>query len=212
MTKKTRKGCVRHIMGRVGDDGKLMAVIVTATAELPCEREWIQEMREALPEMISLYHNVQSRPGNVILGPKIRCLWGAKTLPCSLCGLRFEVSPYSFFQVNPEQAEVLYRTALDFAELTGEETVIDAYCGTGTISLCLARKARRVIGIEIVPDAIRDAKKMQRPTASAMRNFTPPTRESSCRSSTRKGSHRTSSCATRSAPDAARTCSAPRRA
>lgn len=156
---KTRKGCVRHIMGRVGDDGKLMAVIVTATAELPCEREWIREMREALPEMISLYHNVQSRPGNVILGPKIRCLWGAKTLPCSLCGLRFEVSPYSFFQVNPEQAEVLYRTALDFAELTGEETVIDAYCGTGTISLCLARKARRVIGIEIVPDAIRDAKK-----------------------------------------------------
>lgn len=156
---KTHTGCVRHIMGRVGDGGKLMAVIVTATAELPCEKEWIREMRDALPELVSLYHNVQSRPGNVILGPKIRCLWGRKTLAASLCGLTFEVSPYSFFQVNPEQAEVLYNTALDFADLTGQETVIDAYCGTGTISLCLARKAKHVIGIEIVPDAIRDAKK-----------------------------------------------------
>lgn len=156
---KTRTGCVRHIMGRVGDGGKLMAVVVTATPDLPCEAEWVREMRDALPELVSLYHNVQSRPGNVILGPKLRRLWGRKTLAASLCGLTFEVSPYSFFQVNPEQAEVLYETALDFAALTGEETVIDAYCGTGTISLCLARHARRVIGIEIVPAAIEDAKK-----------------------------------------------------
>ncbi len=168
---KTGRGSVRHIMGRVGDGGALMAVIVTATADLPAEAEWISEMRAALPELVSIYHNVQSRPGNVILGPKIRCLWGRKTLAASLCGLTFEVSPYSFFQVNPEQAERLYDTAMDFAGLTGCETVIDAYCGTGTISLCLARKARRVIGIEIVPDAIRDAKKNARANGIAHAEF-----------------------------------------
>lgn len=155
----SRKGDIRHIMGRVGKGGALMAVIVTAGSRLPCEKEWIAELRQAIPETVSMYHNVQSRPGNVILGPKIRRLWGKDTLTASLCGLTFEVSPYSFFQVNTEQADILYRTALDFADLCGEETVIDAYCGTGTISLCLAARAKRVIGIEIVEPAIRDAEK-----------------------------------------------------
>lgn len=159
---KTGKGSVRHILGRTGDEGRLMAVIVTATRGLPEEKAWVSELRAALPELVSIYHNIQSRPGNTILGPKIRRLWGRETLTASLCGLTFEISPYSFFQVNPEQAETLYEKALEYAGLTGEETVIDAYCGTGTISLCLAKRAKKVIGIEIVEAAIENAKENAR--------------------------------------------------
>ena len=146
-------------MGRVGDDGKLMVVLITATRDLPCEEEWVREMTAALPFVVSIYHNVQDRKGNVILGKTIRKLYGSDTLKASIGALQFEVSPYSFFQVHKEQAEVLYSKALEFAQLTGEETVIDAYCGTGTISLYLAQKAKHVLGIEIVPAAIEDAKK-----------------------------------------------------
>ena len=119
----------------------------------------VREMTEALPFVVSIYHNVQDRKGNVILGKTIRKLYGSDTLKASIGALQFEVSPYSFFQVHKEQAEVLYSKALEFAQLTGKETVIDAYCGTGTISLYLAQKAKHVLGIEIVPAAIEDAKK-----------------------------------------------------
>ncbi len=156
---KTGTGSLRHILGRTGDGGRLMAVIVTATKDLPCEKEWIAEIRGALPECVSLYHNVQPSRGNVILGKKIRRLWGEETLTATLCGLTFSVSPFSFFQIHPEQAEILYETALTYANLTGCETVIDAYCGTGTITLCLARRAACAIGIEIVAPAIEDAEK-----------------------------------------------------
>lgn len=156
---KTRKGSLRHVMGRVGDDGKVMVVLVTASETLPEEKRWIEEIQKELPEVVSLWHNIQPKTGNTILGEKIRHLWGGETLTASLCGLRFEVSPYSFFQVHKEQAEILYDKALAYADLKGGETVIDAYCGTGTISLCLAKKAKRVIGIEIVKPAIEDAKK-----------------------------------------------------
>ena len=156
---KTRKGSLRHVMGRVGDDGKVMVVLVTASETLPEEKRWIEEIQKELPEVVSLWHNIQPKTGNTILGEKIRHLWGGETLTASLCGLRFEVSPYSFFQVHKEQAEILYEKALAYADLKGGETVIDAYCGTGTISLCLAKKAKRVIGIEIVKPAIEDAKK-----------------------------------------------------
>lgn len=156
---KNKKGTIRHIMGRVGDKGKMMAVIVTATKDLPKKEIFIKTIREEMPEVISIYHNVQEKGNNVILGDKMTLLWGTPTIEATLCGLTFEISPYSFFQVNKEQAEVLYNKALEFADLTGNETVIDAYCGTGTISLCLAKKAKKVIGIEIVAPAIEDAKK-----------------------------------------------------
>ena len=147
------------MIGRVGDDGKIMVVLVTASETLPEEKRWIEEIQKELPEVVSLWHNIQPKTGNTILGAKIRHLWGGETLTASLCGLRFEVSPYSFFQVHKEQAEILYEKALEYADLKGGETVIDAYCGTGTISLCLAKKAKWVIGIEIVKSAIEDAKK-----------------------------------------------------
>ena len=156
---KTRKGSLRHVLGRVGDDGKMMVVLVTASETLPEEKRWIEEIKKELPEVVSLWHNIQPKPGNTILGAEIRHLWGRETLTASLCGLQFEVSPYSFFQVHKEQAEIFYEKALAYADLKGGETVIDAYCGTGTISLCLAKKAKRVIGIEIVKPAIEDAKK-----------------------------------------------------
>ena len=156
---KTKQGSVRHIMGRVGDGGKMMAVIITATEELPKKEYWIEAIQQEMPEVVSLYHNVQNKVGNVILGKTMHHIWGSPSITSSLRGLSFEVSPYSFFQVNKEQAEILYDKALECAELTGNEVVIDAYCGTGTISLCLARKAKKVIGIEIVKPAIEDAKK-----------------------------------------------------
>ena len=146
-------------MGRVGDGGKMMAVIITATEELPKKEYWIEAIQQEMPEVVSLYHNVQNKVGNVILGKTMHHIWGSPSITSSLRGLSFEVSPYSFFQVNKEQAEILYDKALECAELTGNEVVIDAYCGTGTISLCLARKAKKVIGIEIVKPAIEDAKK-----------------------------------------------------
>lgn len=154
---KSRKGSVRHVMARTGDHGEVMVVIVTATPALPFAELWVKEMRELLPEVVSIYHNVQKSPGNVILGETLHHLWGKKTLTATLEGLSFEVSPFSFFQVHRTQAEKLYDKALEYAALTGGETVIDAYCGTGTISLCLAKKAKKVIGIEIVKAAIDDA-------------------------------------------------------
>ena len=102
--------------------------------------------------------NSNTRRGNVILGEKYRTLWGQDFLMDSLCGLTFKLSVPSFYQVNRDQAEVLYGRALEYAALTGEETVLDLYCGTGTITLCLARQAKRAIGAEIVPPAIADAR------------------------------------------------------
>lgn len=156
---KTGKGTFRHIVGRIGDDGTLMAILITATETLPEETAWIEEMRKQCPTLVSLYHNVQNKRNNVILGKDLRLLWGKETLSASMGDLHFDISPHAFFQVNKEQAENLYETALTYAGLTRKETVIDAYCGTGTISLYLAQKAKRVMGIEIVDAAIQNAKK-----------------------------------------------------
>lgn len=163
----TGEGTIRHIVGRTGTDGRLQAVIVTAGNTLPQTELWIRELRARLPQLVSLYHNVQSARTNRILGPTMHRLWGEEQLPAQIGDIRFLLSPGSFFQVNPAQTEVLYRTALNYAALTGEETVIDAYCGTGTISLFLARRAARVIGVEIFPAAVADAR------ANAERNNLP---------------------------------------
>lgn len=154
---QARKGLIRHIMTRVSREGKIMAVIVATQNALPHERELIAMLRAAAPGLHSLYLNINKRGDNVILGLENKLLFGEERLEDTLCGFKFSLSPLSFFQINPLQTEKLYQTALDFADLSGSELVADLYCGAGTISLMLARKARQVIGIEIVPEAIRDA-------------------------------------------------------
>lgn len=155
-------GVLRHIVGRVGEHGELMAVIVTATAKLPREKELVNLLRKQLPQLVSVHQNIQTYRNNVIMGRDTKLLWGSQTIKDRLGSLHFHISPRSFFQVNTRQAELLYGKALEFAQLTGRETVIDAYCGTGTITLFLAQKARQVYGIEIVKPAIRDAIKNAR--------------------------------------------------
>ena len=157
----TRKGLIRHIMSRVSREGKAMAVVVAA-GPIPHERELIAMMRSGAPGLCSLYLNINRRGDNVILGNENHLLYGEERLRDTLCGLQYALSPQSFFQVNPVQTEVLYQTALDFAALRGCELVCDLYCGAGTISLLLSRRARRVIGIEIVPQAILDAEENAR--------------------------------------------------
>ncbi len=154
---ESRVGIVRHVMSRVSKAGEVMAVLVATTDHLPHQAELIAMLRAALPGLVSVCLNVNKRADNVILGDSFRVLYGTERLNDTLCGLRFSLSPLSFFQINPTQTEVLYQTALAFAGLTGDELVADLYCGAGTISLMLAQKARQVIGIEIVPDAIHDA-------------------------------------------------------
>ena len=154
---QTGRGLVRHIMTRSTTSGELMVVVVVTRADIPKASRLIELLRAAVPGLCSICLSVNSRRTNVILGTDIRVLWGKAAMEDTLCGLRFSVSPLSFFQVNPQQTERLYGLALEYADLTGAETVVDAYCGAGTISLLLAQKAKKVIGIEIVPEAIQNA-------------------------------------------------------
>ena len=158
----THKGVLRHIVGRVGRSNDLMAVIVTATKQLPRAKDFVRMMRERLPNLVSVHQNIQTYRNNVIMGRDTQLLWGQPTIIDSLGRLNFHISPRSFFQVNTRQAERLYEQTLAYADLHGTETVIDAYCGTGTITLFLAQKARKVYGIEIVQPAILDARKNAR--------------------------------------------------
>ena len=158
----THKGVLRHIVGRVGRSNDLMAIIVTATKQLPRAKDFVRMMRERLPNLVSVHQNIQTYRNNVIMGRDTQLLWGRPTIIDSLGRLNFHLSPRSFFQVNTRQAERLYEQALAYADLHGTETVIDAYCGTGTITLFLAQKARKVYGIEIVQPAILDARKNAR--------------------------------------------------
>lgn len=155
-------GVMRHVMGRVGSDGETMLVLVTATKELPHSKALVRALREELPSVTTIQQNVQTYRNNVILGRETKILYGARTIRDRIGDLRFNISARSFFQVNTSQAEALYRTAVEFAGLTGRETVLDAYCGTGTITLTMARRTRRAIGIEIVSSAIDDARRNAR--------------------------------------------------
>lgn len=158
----THKGFLRHVMGRVGSNGEFMIVLVTATKTFPNEKNFVRALVKELPNVTSIQQNVQTFHNNVILGRDTKILYGKPTIHDKIGGLTFNISARSFFQVNTAQAELLYKTALDFAEIRGNETVIDAYCGTGTISLFMAKKARKVIGVEVVSSAVNDAIKNAR--------------------------------------------------
>ena len=157
---RTHKGLLRHLIVRKGKaTGEIMVVLVTSKRKFP-EREAVVEMvKRVVPEVTSIMHNVNSEKTNVIFGNDTSCLYGKSFIIDSIGDIDFEISARSFYQVNPEQTEVLYKQALDYAQLSGGEMVIDAYCGIGTISLFLAKQAKEVYGVEIVPQAIEDAKR-----------------------------------------------------
>ena len=156
---ETHTGLVRHILTRIGrSSGEVMVCIVLNGKRLP-HSEVLVERLQRIEGMVSIVLNVNREKTNVILGRKIITLWGKDTITDSLDGIEFEISPLSFYQVNPVQTEVLYKKAVELADLKGDETVLDLYCGIGTISLFFARKARQVFGVEIVPEAIADARK-----------------------------------------------------
>ena len=153
------KGLVRHILTRIGrNSGEIMGCIVINGKKLP-NSDILVERLKAVEGVVSIVLNVNKEKTNVILGQKIITLWGKDTITDSIDGIEFEISPLSFYQVNPIQTEVLYGKAVELAGLKGEETVLDLYCGIGTISLFFVRKAKKVFGVEIVPEAISDAKK-----------------------------------------------------
>lgn len=157
---KTGKGMVRHVMGRVGvHSGAVMAVIITSGYDLPHRATLVNWLKQYVPGLVSVVQNINKKQTNVVMGSKTRILWGSDSIKDSLGSLQFNISAQAFFQVNSEQAEKLYNKALEFAALNGNETVVDVYCGTGTISLYLARHAKKVYGIEIVAPAIENAKK-----------------------------------------------------
>ena len=158
----THKGILRHVCGRVGLNGDLMIVLVTATKNLPNEKNIVKAIRSEIPRVSSIQQNIQTFHNNVILGRETKILFGKPTIKDKIGGLEFNISARSFFQVNTSQAKILYQTALNFAELKKTDTVIDAYCGTGTIGLFMAKSARKIFGVEIVSSAIEDAKKNAR--------------------------------------------------
>ncbi|MBQ6268383.1 MAG: 23S rRNA (uracil(1939)-C(5))-methyltransferase RlmD [Clostridia bacterium] len=153
-----RTGLLRHIYLRKGAaTGEVMVCAVVNGDALPQEAA-LADALCALPGVKSILINSNTADTNVVLGPHCRTLWGADAIEDRLCGLTFRISPLSFYQVNRDQAERLYQTAADYAALTGKETLLDLYCGTGTIGLTMARRAKRLIGVEVVPAAIEDAK------------------------------------------------------
>lgn len=154
---KTGKGLVRHIYVRVNHQGQSLCCLVVNGKGVPREPELAAMVLDAVPKTLGVLLNFNTVRGNVILGKSFRTLWGQDFLMDELCGLSFKLSAPSFYQVNREQAEILYGKVLEFAELSGDETVLDLYCGAGTITLCMAGQAKCVIGAEIVPSAIRDA-------------------------------------------------------
>ncbi|WP_226670737.1 23S rRNA (uracil(1939)-C(5))-methyltransferase RlmD [Metabacillus litoralis] len=154
------KGWLRHIMVRYGLVTKeLMVVFVTKTADFPHKNEILAKITEQFPQIKSVVQNINNKRTNVIFGDETKVLWGEEYIYDKIGDIKFAISARSFYQVNPEQTKVLYDKALEYAKLTGEESVIDAYCGIGTISLFLAQKAKKVFGVEIIPEAIEDAKR-----------------------------------------------------
>lgn len=154
------RGQLRHIACRIGKEtGEVMVIFVTKTEDLPFRKVFANQLTAAFPQIKSIVQNINTKRTNAIYGDKTKTLWGRDVIYDTIDGIKFAISARSFFQVNPYQTNVLYQKALDYAALTGRETVIDAYCGIGTISLFLARKASQVYGVEIVPEAIDDARR-----------------------------------------------------
>ena len=155
----THTGYIRHIYIRFGaESGQILVCITANTQQLPKKKQLVQALLAAEPGITTIVFSPNTKKGNTVLGTEFLPLYGDGTITDTLCGLRFRLSAPAFYQVNHAQAERLYEKAAALAGLTGEETVLDLYCGTGTITLCLARHAKKTVGVEIIPQAIEDAK------------------------------------------------------
>ena len=155
---RSGKGLVRHVYVRTNRRGESLFCLLVNGRKVPHEPELVSALRAAEPGLTGVLLGVNEKRNNVILGDSYRTLWGRDFLDDHLCGLTFRLSVPSFYQVNPDQTEVLYRTAAEFAGLTGAETLLDLYCGIGTIGLTMAAQAKQAIGAEVIPQAVEDAR------------------------------------------------------
>ena len=154
----TGRGLLRHVLVKRGfATGEVMVVLVTVSPILPAKNNFIKALRKVHPEITTILLNINDRRTSMILGDAEKVLYGPGYIEDRLCGCTFRISAKSFYQINPVQTVILYRTAIDYAGLTGNETVIDAYCGIGTIGLTASSLAKNVIGVEVNADAVRDA-------------------------------------------------------
>ena len=154
----TGYGLLRHVLVKRGfATGEIMVVLVTASPVFPSRNNFVKALRQKHPEITTVIQNINGRDTSMVLGDREQVLYGKGYIEDVLCGCRFRISARSFYQVNPVQTEVLYSKAMEYAGLTGKETVVDAYCGIGTIGIVASRKAKQVIGVELNPDAVRDA-------------------------------------------------------
>ena len=155
----TGYGLLRHVLVRRGfSTGEIMVVLVTVSPIFPSKNKFVKARRKEHPEITTVVLNVNDRQTSMVLGDRNIVLYGPGFIKDRLMGLTFRISPSSFYQVNPVQTEILYKTAIEYAGLGRKETVIDAYCGIGTIGLVAAKRAKNVIGVELNPDAVRDAR------------------------------------------------------
>lgn len=151
-------GLLRHVLIRKGfSTGEIMVVLVTASPVFPSKNNFVKALREKHPEITTILQNINGRGTSMVLGDKEHVLYGKGYIVDELCGCRFRISSKSFYQVNPVQTEILYEKALSLAGLTGQELVVDAYCGIGTIGIIASKAAGKIIGVELNQDAVRDA-------------------------------------------------------
>ena len=152
-------GFLRHVLVKRGfATNEIMVVLVTGTSVFPSKNNFIKELLKLHPEITTIVQNINNKYTSMVLGEKEITLYGKGYIEDVLCGCTFRISPKSFYQINPVQTEILYGKAIEFASLTGKEKVIDAYCGIGTIGIIASKNAGEVIGCELNPDAVRDAK------------------------------------------------------
>ena len=160
---RTGRGFLRHVLIKCGfSTGEVMVVLVAATPVFPGKNHFLLELRRRHPEITTIVLNINKAFTSMVLGDRETVLYGPGYIRDKLCGMTFRISPRSFYQINPVQTQALYTEAIRLCQLTGKETVLDAYCGTGTIGMIASRQAAQVIGVELNPDAVKDAKKNAR--------------------------------------------------
>lgn len=154
----TMKGFLRHVLIKRGFlSGEIMVVLVTSVIEFPKQSQFVNALLGRHPEITTIVQNVNNKRTSLVLGEQSRTLYGSGYIEEDLCGFRFRISPKAFYQINPTQTEVLYNTAIDYAEILPQDVVLDAYCGTGTIGIIASKSAKKIIGVELNADAVSDA-------------------------------------------------------